>query len=173
MFLFFWVLLRLTLILGTIFGLSLFLVIRAMARQVREDQEQGRKLKSGGPSNVNWHLASAAIPIVLALGVRRHQWTAAMAGCAIVFCIVGIAWRDRATERSISRSFLALVDRGPGTEDLWLQAAVPVCAILFLDTFITGEWRFSPGLAVALVWCLSWGFLARYFRRRAQIQAHY
>jgi hypothetical protein len=173
MFLFFWVLLRLTLILGPIFGLSLFFVMRAMARQVRKDQEQSRKPRSGGLSNVNWHLAGAAIPIVLILGVRRHQWTAAMTGCAIVFGVVGIAWLDSATERSISRSFLALVDRGPATEDLWLRAAVPVCAVLFVDTFITGEWRFSPGLAVALIWCLSWGFLTRRLRQRAQIQAHY
>jgi len=173
MFLFFWVLLRLTFILGTMFGLSLFLVIRAMARQISKDQGQTRELTSAGHGKVNWQLAGASIPIILLLGVRRHQWTAAMTGCVIVFGIVGISWLDQVTKRAISRSFLALVDRGSASENLWLRAALPVGVILFLDTFITGEWRFSPGLAEALTWCLFWGLLTRHFRQRAQIQAHH
>jgi hypothetical protein len=172
MFIFFWVLLRVTLIFGTIFGLSLLLVIRAMARQVGKDL--GRKRKSGsGLSNLNYHLVGATIAIVVTLGVRRRQWTAAMIGCGIVLGIFGITWLDRATEGAISRSFLASVDRGPASQDLWFRAAAPVCVILFLDTFITGEWRFSPGLAIALVWCLSWGFLTRHFRQHAERQAHF
>lgn len=171
MFLFFWVLLRVTLIIGTVFGLPLFLAIRAMAREVRKEQALGGKPKSG-IRDANWHLAGVAIPFVVTLGVRRHQWSWATGACAIVFGIVGIAWLNRATQGAISRSLVKLADRGPATDSLWLRAAGPVCAILLLDTFITGEWRLSPGLAFALIWCLSWGLLTRLFRRRAELRAH-
>lgn len=172
MFLFFWVLLRVTLIIGTVFGLPLFLAIRAMAREFRKDQALSGKPKSGGIRDANWHLAGVAILMVLILGARRHQWGAAMTGCAIVLGIFAFTRLEALFDTAISRSLADFVDRGPATDSLWLRAAGPVCAILLLDTFITGEWRLSPGLAFALIWCLSWGLLTRLFRRRAELRAH-
>src|SRR3954465_11771769 len=117
MFLFFWVLLRVTFIFGTIFGLSLFVVIRGMGRQVRKDRRPGTGRKGGALNYLNYRIVGAAIGIVVTLGVRRHQWNAAMMVCGIMFGILGITWLDKAREGAISRSFLALFERGPANED--------------------------------------------------------
>lgn len=164
MFMFFWVSLRLTLIFGTIFILPLFLVMRAMAQKVREERRPNLACNGGGLSN--HHAVGAAITIFLVLGVRRHEWIAAMMGCGFVCGILGFIRLDRAQEGALLRRVLAWFERGPASEDLWVGAAAPVGIILLLDTFMTGEWRFSLGLAVALVWCLVWGFLTRHFRPR-------
>ena len=173
MLIFLWVLLRLTLIFGTIFVLSLFLVVRAMARQVREDRSLGSKRKGIRPYNFNHHLVGAAVVMVVGFGVHRHEWKVAIAGCGLVLGILGIAWLDKARDGAISRACIAFFEVGPASDDLWFRAAAAVGIVLLLDTFITGEWRFSPGLAIALLWCLCWGFFTRHFRQRSEMQAHY
>ena len=168
MFIFLWVLLRLSLIFGAIFALSLFLVIRAIAREVRENRRLVRNRKS--TNHLKHHIFAAVVAIVWALGIRRHQWSAALTASGIALTILAITWLDEVTEGALSRWFCALVDRGPASEHLWFRAAACVGVVFLLDTFVTGEWRYSPGLLVALVWCLAWGFLTRRFQQSERVK---
>src|SRR3954447_16302943 len=124
MFIFLWVLLRLTSIFGAIFVLSLCLVIRAMARQIRENQALRHNRTSG--NNLKHHIFAVVIALVWALGVRRHQWAVALTGSGIALSILAIVWLDEVSEGALSRWFCALVDRGPASEHLWFRAAACV-----------------------------------------------
>ena len=168
MFFFLWVLLRLTLILGSIFALSLFLVMRAMARQIRENQGLGRNSKGG--QNLRHHIFPIVIALVGALGIRRHQWGLALTGSGIALSILAIVWWDKVSKGAPSRWFCALLDRGPASEHLWFRAAQCVGVVFLLDTFVTGEWRYSPGLLVAFLWCLAWGFFTRHFQQSERVK---
>jgi hypothetical protein len=164
-------LLRVTLIFGALFVISLFLVIRAMAGAVRKDRMLGHNRKSGRPFDFRPRLVGAAVAIAIGVGFYRHQWNTVIAASGPMLGIAGLLWLDKTREGAISRGFLALFERGPTSDIVWFRAAAGVGVVFLLDTFITGEWRFSPGLAIALIWCLGWGVLTHHVRHRSQIDA--
>lgn len=90
-----WVLMRLILILAGLFGLPSVLVLRAMARQVREDYRLGRRARTRGYENLAVRFAYLSAGIVLYVGLIRHEWLLSLAFGGFTLGISMTIWLNK------------------------------------------------------------------------------
>lgn len=66
---------------------------------------------------------------------------------------------------------LARTPRWP--ERFWFGGAALALAVLLVESMRGGLPSYWAGLVLAVLWCLGWGALSRYLRKRAEFRNQY